>query len=592
MENNSKNVTQVMRQENYGNKLSSSLLMLKNLNVFCDVTLVVEGRKIEAHKVVLIAISEYFSAMFLGGFSEMNKREIVIQGVSYEALTKIIDFIYTGTITIKNKHDYTEIEDLLMGSNILHFREITDVCVELLEKCLSDETCLRIYSLANTYDYKDLMEKAYRYISYNMYNLLDKLDFSSISLPDIKRWLSDEDLNITAEDAAADIIIGWLNDNPDKHEHALDLLSCIKIPLLSNDAKISLLTHSAIENDRECVIRLSDKGEVFPRKSTSGRIVAVGAEYDIVNYQYVEEYDSRHDSWRVLSKRYDSRAWFSVVSLNDVVYIIGGANIDTNSTNSVLSYNVTTGIWKEVAPMLTPKYYCSAVVVNGTIYVLGGRTTQEILKNVERWKPGNKKWESVKSMSTPKYSFGVAELNGEIYSVGGVYVIKKYFTRYNTRITYLTNVETYNVKTNKWSKRAPLPSDRGYNSAISNRGFVYSIGGYSNKDMFTNTRDVFRYDPKYDSWNIVRSTIHPRSNCGTCVLRNEIYVVGGYGNKNYTRVEKYNDSTDKWKQIKDTNMYKFGSCVCVIYDSYNRPSNKKEEEEEEEEETKTRRKRR
>lgn len=57
--------------------LSASLFKLRENGALCDVTLVSNGKKIKAHRVVLAACSEYFNAMFTSGLSETCKDEVI-----------------------------------------------------------------------------------------------------------------------------------------------------------------------------------------------------------------------------------------------------------------------------------------------------------------------------------------------------------------------------------------------------------------------------------------------------------------------------------------------------------------------------------
>jgi leucine-zipper-like transcriptional regulator 1 len=67
---------------------------------FSDVTLVVEGQPIRAHRLVLSIASERFRAMFdrsLGfGFRESQQREIEIKDCGHEAYRLMLEYIYSG----------------------------------------------------------------------------------------------------------------------------------------------------------------------------------------------------------------------------------------------------------------------------------------------------------------------------------------------------------------------------------------------------------------------------------------------------------------------------------------------------------------
>ena len=68
-----------------------------NKGVLTDVTLVCDGKELKAHKVLLAAASDYFSAMFTGGMLEADMDRVEIQGVDAVALELLVDYCYTGT---------------------------------------------------------------------------------------------------------------------------------------------------------------------------------------------------------------------------------------------------------------------------------------------------------------------------------------------------------------------------------------------------------------------------------------------------------------------------------------------------------------
>ena len=54
----------------------SRLHDLRDLEELCDITIIVEGKAIKAHRAVLAATSQYFNAMFTGKMSERNQATV------------------------------------------------------------------------------------------------------------------------------------------------------------------------------------------------------------------------------------------------------------------------------------------------------------------------------------------------------------------------------------------------------------------------------------------------------------------------------------------------------------------------------------
>lgn len=64
-----------LHQHHAGNVLSR-LHDLRERDELCDVTIIVEGRSVKAHRAVLAASSQYFNAMFTRKMSERNQATV------------------------------------------------------------------------------------------------------------------------------------------------------------------------------------------------------------------------------------------------------------------------------------------------------------------------------------------------------------------------------------------------------------------------------------------------------------------------------------------------------------------------------------
>jgi hypothetical protein len=74
----------------------SLLQVLANRGVLADVSLVVEGKTVQAHKVLLAAASDYFAAMFTGSMMESEMETVELQGLEFSALQLLVDYCYSG----------------------------------------------------------------------------------------------------------------------------------------------------------------------------------------------------------------------------------------------------------------------------------------------------------------------------------------------------------------------------------------------------------------------------------------------------------------------------------------------------------------
>ena len=68
-----------------------------NNEQFSDISFLVEGRTVHAHKFILFARCEYFRRMFTGGYKESTDPCVPIADVSFDVFLCILTFLYTGT---------------------------------------------------------------------------------------------------------------------------------------------------------------------------------------------------------------------------------------------------------------------------------------------------------------------------------------------------------------------------------------------------------------------------------------------------------------------------------------------------------------
>lgn len=79
--------------------LENMRLLLNNENLFPDVTFIVEGRPVYAHRAILSAQCDQFHAMFMSGMKESRESEIQIPNWSHNAFLAMLEFLYTGSVS-------------------------------------------------------------------------------------------------------------------------------------------------------------------------------------------------------------------------------------------------------------------------------------------------------------------------------------------------------------------------------------------------------------------------------------------------------------------------------------------------------------
>jgi len=88
-----------------------------------------------------------------------------------------------------------------------------------------------------------------------------------------------------------------------------------------------------------------------------------------------------------------------------------------------------------------------------------------------------------------------------------------------------------------WAKKAPMSQARSGLGVVAVDGKIYAIGGSTEND---NVGTNERYDPKTDTWVVLKSMPTPRADFGIAAYRDKIYCIGN------GPTEVYDIATDSW----------------------------------------------
>lgn len=148
------------------NQMSTSLMQKlyeqKKSSRFCDITLFVNNRIIKAHRNVLASNSPYFDSILK--CHRIVREQIVINCADVNSFNKILNYFYTGEITI----DYSNVEELLKLADHFIVNKIIEHCIEFLGSKLSMENCLFTFLLTNRFKLKHLNSLVENWIAGNL----------------------------------------------------------------------------------------------------------------------------------------------------------------------------------------------------------------------------------------------------------------------------------------------------------------------------------------------------------------------------------------------------------------------------------------
>jgi N-acetylneuraminic acid mutarotase len=131
-----------------------ALCNLVNSEKFADVDLLVDGRRIPAHRCILYSKSDYFRRLLESDMKESFQTSIEIKGIGYSTFLEILFYIYTGRPALDMK--YEELIDLLVASDMLGLEDLKCFCMKELEEAVNVENVSSVCQLAAKYSAEQL----------------------------------------------------------------------------------------------------------------------------------------------------------------------------------------------------------------------------------------------------------------------------------------------------------------------------------------------------------------------------------------------------------------------------------------------------
>lgn len=195
----------------------------------------------------------------------------------------------------------------------------------------------------------------------------------------------------------------------------------------------------------------------------ANEIYIFGGYDNVAESRLVQIYDPVHDRWRLGSPMPVGRSEFGMVSLNGLIYAIGG-NIRTmtpqgevstrsrsqhvgrqmaDSLSTLVSvYNPASDTWYTVEPLPAPRVSMAVTVLNEQIFVMGGTDrwiTGDVQTSVYVYDPLSEQWVDAPALLTPRSGVRAVTLADTIYLLGG----------YDQANMPLANHEAYGLSANQ-----------------------------------------------------------------------------------------------------------------------------------------------
>ncbi|XP_070626116.1 kelch-like protein 22 isoform X5 [Bos indicus] len=426
--------------------------------------------------------------MFAGGLKEMEQEEVLIHGVSYNAMCQILHFIYTSELELS----LSNVQETLVAACQLQIPEIIHFCCDFLTPWVDEDNILDVYRLAELFDLSRLTEQLDAYILKNFVAFSRTDKYRQLPLEKVYALLSSNRLEVSCE---TEVYEGALLYHYPPEQVQADRLPLHEPPKLLETVRFPLM-------EAEVLQRLHDKLEPSPLRDT----VAEALMYH------------RNESLQ------PSLQGPQTELRSDFQCVVGFGGIHS-TPSTVLSdqakyLNPLLGEWKHFTASLAPRMSNQGIaVLNNFVYLIGGDNNVQGFRAESRcWRydPRHNRWFQIQPLQQEHADLCVCVVGGYIYAVAG----RDYHND-------LTAVERYDPATNSWAYVAPLKREVYAHAGAALDGKMYVTCGRRGEDYL---KETHCYEPGSDTWHTLADGPVRRAWHGMATLLDKLYVIGGSNN--------------------------------------------------------------
>ena len=223
------NINCIYKSGEYICAFSKKLNGQRSTRSFCDVVLVAEEVVFPAHRSVLAAATEYFQVMFNINMTEKTQSRIHLSGASSDALGRLLDYIYTGSLHITKE----SVVNLIFLSSLLMMFDVAEYCWKYFLGSLDIQNCVERKMLADSISCEEVSKRVTAFVLKN-FARLDAKALVTCPVNVMSELLSHEDLFVEKELEALKVLLEWCtHDLSGREKVAKNLLNSVRFSFLS-----------------------------------------------------------------------------------------------------------------------------------------------------------------------------------------------------------------------------------------------------------------------------------------------------------------------------------------------------------------------
>ncbi len=549
----------------YSKKILGGLNFLRKDKVLCDYLLCADSDEIWVHRVVMAACSDYFKVMFSTEMRESRSERVKLQGVTGTGLRKMVEFAYTGSLRIT----LDNLEEVLAAASHLQITEALDLCVSFMEKAITIDNCVDILNMSELYSLAACGTIARNFILENFEALADSPQYSKLTSGQLCQLLAENSLRVVSEYKLFELVLRWINvDRTDRDCHTAELMNFVRLPLLSGEElveKVSVVELMQMNPECNRLLTAAKDYHIVVSKQPllqSSRTQVRSGKRSIVlcHGENIESYDLTRGKHSFLKDAPVPLYNPCVCVVDNFMYACGG-KYDSHDNNEIATarcfrYDPRFDVWYELSSMNEARKDFAMVSMNNRLYAIAGQDENMVMCTVECFSIAKNDWDSIRSLSQAAYGHSGVRCDNRIYISGG----QKVEGQCNAVLSYDAEADT-------WLEQPPLLHARVNHSMVEHDGILYVAGG-NTEDPYGFPVPVTRIEmlrPGDTTWTQCEATLNIRE-AGSCVYKDQIFIVGGINGQHY-----YSDLIYAFEPKKDkVHAYErfpsriFGRSCCIL----------------------------
>ncbi|KAI8487757.1 hypothetical protein Bbelb_344950 [Branchiostoma belcheri] len=458
-----------------------------------DVLVYVEDARFKVHKQVLMENSDYFHSMFTHCLRESQENSVTLRGLEEETFETLLTFMYTSKMSLTDDHaNFTKI---LFTATYLQIPKALQLCDNYLQNLMNSENCAEMAVVAADHGLTQLESAALELVSKNFSLVTESVSFLYLSPVQMIKLIDSSYTIACAELDIFEAYVKWFRFNiKERYKFVGRIMSKIRFALIS-------LRH--LEED---VFKIAEEF----RDLEFIRIVLEARDWHIKKFE-----QSVCAGMNVTSR------------VPPVMTLISGLE-DANQDSSLAMQMCRTPspgklLWEPVNTL--PKGFQEAAVacavVEDFLYVLGFPThflsSDSLVKDhvslFYRYDSRQHDWLPLRKPRVKHAGMTLSAIGDKLYACGSA----------------CNNImESYSIRTNKWSDAAQLPHHLFLQAAETFGGKLYISGGLHEETGLSQAScDLLRFDPETDEIVTLGPMRSPRFGHCLVAVGSKLYEFGG-----------------------------------------------------------------